>query len=41
MEQTDSCQREGVLGSWMKEGEAIKQKNIYVCIYNFIFISTM
>ena len=26
MEQTDSCQRGGVLEGWMKEGEGIKQK---------------
>ena len=26
MEQTDSCQREEGLESWMKEGEGIKKK---------------
>ena len=33
MEQTDSYQRGEVLGDWMKEGEGIKQNNMY-CICN-------
>ena len=30
MEQTDNCQKAGGLGGWMKEGEGIKQKYIYI-----------
>ena len=33
MEQTDGCQKGGVLGSWMKEGEGIMlppKKKIYI-----------
>ena len=29
MEQTDSWQRAGALGNWVKEGEGINQKHIY------------
>ena len=39
MEQTDSCQRKGVLGCWMKEGEGIKN-HIYMyimCVYIYVF----
>ena len=39
MDKTDSCQRGGVLGEWMKEGEGIKQKKcLYICLYIYTHI---
>ena len=32
MEQTDSCQRGGGLGGWMKEHKGVKQTK-YVCVH--------
>ena len=37
MEQTDSCQRGGRLGNWMKEGEGIKQKK-YIYIHTHVYM---
>ena len=28
--ESDSCQRPGVLGDWMKEGEGINKNHIYI-----------